>query len=106
MLMLFSGSNESLYEDFMAKSRHLPLLSDDLLLREGVSPLEVEEGSTMADGISISLTAMGGDSSEAVQPVPGECILGDGTNGCDQETRAWNPRFISMNYALARVSNS
>jgi hypothetical protein len=102
--MILSGSNESLHEDFMAKSRHLPLLPDDLLLREGISPLEIEEGTTVADGVSSSLVAMDSDSSEDVQSVPGERRLGDGTNGCDQETRTWNPRFMSMNYALARTS--
>lgn len=103
MPVLPSKSNETLHEDIMAKSRHLPLLSDDSLLREGVSPLEMEEG-IAADGASQHLSAMRGDSGEDAQPVTGERIHGMGTNGCDQETHAWNPRFMSMSYALARVS--
>ncbi len=89
----------------MAKSRHLPLLTDDLLQREGVSPLEMKENITGNDNTSRSLAALEHDCGEDAQPVTGERMHGAGTNACDQETRAWNPRFMSMNYALARLSS-
>jgi len=90
----------------MAKSRHLPLMSDDLLVREGISPLEMEERLASADGTSSYLSALRDDCRETSQPVSGERIPGSGTDGCDQETRAWNPRFMSMNYALARLAKT
>ena len=104
MRMLLSKSYEVQREDTMAKSRHLPLITDDLRQREGISPLHMEER-LPADYASRALAALPHDCGEDAQPVTGERLHGAGTNGCDQETRAWNPRFESMNYALARVSS-
>ena len=88
------------------KARYLPLMSDDLLVREGVSPLHIEERQPIVDSSPLYHSALqhheGGESPE---PVSGEYVSGVGCNGCDQETRAWNPRFMSMNYALSRLSN-
>lgn len=105
MPMLPSKSYEAQREDIMAKSRHLPFIADDLRQREGVSPLEMEERLLTGDHAAHALAAQHHDCGEDAQPVAGERLHGAGTNGCDQETRAWNPRFESMNYALARVSS-
>ena len=43
---------------------------------------------------------------ESVQSVSGEPSQGVGSENCDQETRAWNPRYASMNYALARLARA
>jgi hypothetical protein len=46
------------------------------------------------------------EASESAQMSPGEACGGVGSDSCDQETRAWNPRFVSMNYALARLARA
>ena len=46
------------------------------------------------------------ESGESAQHTFGERSDGVGSENCDQETRAWNPRFMSMNYALARVAKT
>jgi hypothetical protein len=46
------------------------------------------------------------EASESAQISRGEACGGVGSDSCDQETRAWNPRFTSMNYALARLARA
>lgn len=43
---------------------------------------------------------------ESAQAVSGEPRRGVGSESCDQETGAWNPRYASMNYALARLARA
>jgi len=43
-------------------------------------------------------------SGESAQRAIGERCDGVGSESCDQETSAWNPRYTSMNYALARLA--
>lgn len=46
------------------------------------------------------------EANESAQSAQGEPCAGVGSESCDQETRAWNPRYTSMNYALARLARA
>jgi len=46
------------------------------------------------------------ESSESAQYVAGEPDAGVGTDNCDGESLAWNPRLTSLSYALARLNSS
>jgi hypothetical protein len=45
------------------------------------------------------------ESSEPAQCVAGEPGAGVGTDNCDGESMAWNPRLTSLSYALARLNS-
>jgi hypothetical protein len=44
--------------------------------------------------------------SESTPSAHGEPLGGVGSECCDQETLTWNPRYTSMNYALARLAHA
>jgi hypothetical protein len=58
-----------------------------------------------SDGIH-SATYLRIETRESAQSVSGEPGQGVGSENCDQETRTWNPRLESMNYALARLARA
>ncbi len=85
------------------RARYLPLVSEDN--RESISAQDIEDRQRAADGTPRPLwAAQDYLCGEASQPAPGEHILGTGCDACDQETRAWNPSFMSMSYALSRLN--
>jgi hypothetical protein len=45
------------------------------------------------------------ESSESAHHVVGEPGVGVGSDSCDQESSAWNPRLTSITYALARLNS-
>lgn len=87
------------------RARNLPLLLDDN--RESISAQYIEDRQRAADGIARqSWTAQDYPCGEAGQPTLGEPSHGTGCDACDQETRTWNPHFMSMNYALSRLNKT
>jgi hypothetical protein len=85
------------------RARYLPLLVDDN--RESLSASDIEERQRASEQISFPPTAAQDYlCGEGHQPVSGENTPGFGCDACDQETRAWNPSFMSMNYALSRLN--
>lgn len=87
------------------RTQNFPLILADN--RESISAQDIEDRQRAADGTPRPLwAAQDYPSGEASQPVTGEHIPGTGCNACDQETRAWNPSFMSMNYALSRLNRA
>lgn len=87
----------------IVRARNLPLILDDN--RESLSDLDLEDRQRAADGNPHHpWIEQDYPCGEARQPAPGEQRSGTGCNGCDQETRTWNPQFMSMNYALSRLN--
>lgn len=87
------------------RARYLPLKSDDN--RDSISALDIEDRQRAADGTPHHPgAAQDCPCEEGNQPVSGERILGTGCDACDQETRAWNPSFMSMSYALTRLNRN
>jgi hypothetical protein len=102
MLFIQVVTNESLLKVILVRTRNLPLIANDC---ESPSALEIEDRQRAADGTPHSLWAAPDYlCGEASQPAPGERRRGTGCDACDQETRAWNPSFMSMSYALSRLN--
>jgi hypothetical protein len=73
--------------------------------RESISALEIEDRQRNGDGTPHQLSAAQDYwCGEGSQLSTGEPSSGTGCEACDQETRTWNPQFMSMTYALSRLN--
>jgi hypothetical protein len=45
-------------------------------------------------------------SDEPHHQISGEATIGVGSQLCDHETDAWHPHFVSVNYALSRLTKA
>ena len=87
------------------KARYLPLIVDNN--PDSLSASEIEERHRAAE--RIPLPPLGGNHHQAGEgnlSVTGEHTPGVGCDACDQETRAWNPSYMSMSYALSRLAKT
>ena len=73
--------------------------------RDSVSlAAEVERCEPVMPGLQLVQPCQS-ESSESAQCVAGEPDAGVGTDNCDGESSAWNPRLTSLSYALARLNS-
>jgi len=89
----------------VVRARYLPLAVDTN--RDSLSASEIEERHRASEQITLPPT--GGNHHQAGEgslPVTGEHTPGVGCDACDQETRAWNPSYMSMSYALSRLAKT
>jgi len=76
--------------------------------QESTMDIDLADCSLQAESSALPLRCLDSlydEASESIQPARGE-PCGVGSQSCDQETRAWNPRYCSMNYALTRLTRA
>jgi hypothetical protein len=87
------------------RPRNLPLVIDNN--PDSLSASEIEERHRASEQTPLPPSAgnhhQGGEGSLLVT---GEHTPGVGCDACDQETRAWNPSYMSMSYALSRLAKT
>jgi hypothetical protein len=87
------------------RARYLPLVVANH--PDSHSASEIEERHRASEQITLPPSAgIHYQAGEGSLLVTGEHTPGVGCDACDQETLAWNPRYMSMSYALSRLAKT